>query len=975
MSEAVGKGFDAQAAQQKWLALWDELGAFRADPARPGPHFSVVIPPPNVTGALHMGHALNGTLQDVLCRYHRAIGDNVVWVPGTDHAGIATQAVVEKLILNREGKTRRDLGREELVRRIWEWKDQYERRILGQLKSLGASCDWSRTAFTLDEECSRAVRVTFYNLFRDGTIFRGKRLVNWDAQLQTSVADDETDTVDTPGGFWTCKYPVVGSDEFIHFSTTRPETMLGDTAVCVHPADERYRHLVGKLVTQPHTGREIPVIADALLADPKLGTGCVKVTPAHDPNDYACWQRNPQIGIINILNPDGTLNENGGEYAGMDRSHARDAVIAKMDELGLFVKRENRTIPLKISDRSKTPIEPLLSDQWFVRMGDAEGKPGLAQQAIDAVESGRVQFTPGRYAATYQAWLSEKRDWCVSRQLWWGHRIPVWYADAPLADVQAQFAGRDDVCCRADGDRVAVCSMTDLDDDTIPGVKLERDPDVLDTWFSSALWPFSVFGWPETTDDLTRYYPTSTLVTSRDIITLWVARMVMMGLYDRGEVPFTEVYITPKVLDGFGVSMSKSRGNGVDPLDILATYGADALRYYVTSIAGETQDSRLPVANVCPACGALVPLKKENTDPDEKKRPKKIDCPACKTPFRPGGPWAAPDPVLPTAVQASDRFEVGRNFANKLWNATRFLLQNLGGYAPEPLAPARLPVEDRWVISRLATTAGAVGAAIRTYRFAEVARLVYDFARGEFCDWYIEMAKARLRDPSTRPGVQRVLVGVLDGLARVVHPVMPFVAESIWQELNAAAPTRGLTELRAGELSICLAPWPTFPEGTIDAATEVSLARLQELVRGVREVRNYYMLDRTPLKLAVRCDGAVLRDFAALKPFALLLGDLSECELGPAAAKPKLAAGVLRPEFSAFVDLSGLIDPAVEAARAEKAIAEARKQAGGMAAKLANAAYVANAPAEVVAETRAKIAELEARIGSLEESLAGLRAG
>ena len=701
--------------------------------------------------------------------------------------------------------------------------------------------------------------------------------------------------------------------------------------------------------------------------------GCVKVTPAHDPNDYACWQRNPEIGVINILNPDGTINANGGEYAGMDRAKAREAVVVRMEELGLFEGRENRVIPLKFSDRSKTPIEPLLSDQWFVRMGDADGEPGLAQRAMDAVTSGRVTFTPERYSSTYLAWLGEKRDWCISRQLWWGHRIPIWYSDAPLDEVRRRFAGRDDVCVRPDGDsgRVAICALSDLPETG----GLAQDEDVLDTWFSSALWPFSVFGWPDTTDDLTRYYPTSTLVTSRDIITLWVARMVMMGLYDLGEVPFREVYITPKVLDGFGVSMSKSRGNGVDPLDIVAAYGADALRFYVTSVAGETQDSRLPVSNVCPSCGALVPLKKENTDPDEKRRPKKVNCPACKKPFRPGGPWTGDDPELPTATQASDRFEVGRNFANKLWNATRFLLQNLEGYTPQALDPAALPVEDRWVVSRMATTAGEVGAAIRAYRFAEVSRLVYDFAWGEFCDWYIEMSKGRLKDPATRPAAQRVLVGVLDGLIRVVQPVMPFVAESVWQELNAAAPTRGLSELRAGERSICLAPWPTFAPEAIDRATEVSIARLQELVRGVREVRNYYMLDRTPLKLAVKCDGGVKRDFEALKSFALTLGGLGECEIGPDVARPKLAGGVLRPEFQAFVDLGGLIDPAAEAARAEKTLGEAKKQVDGMTAKLGNAAYVANAPAEVVAETRQKIAELEARMASLAESLAGLRAG
>ncbi|HYH63177.1 MAG TPA: class I tRNA ligase family protein, partial [Urbifossiella sp.] len=428
MPTELPKAYDPKDAQAKWLRVWDERGYFHSEPDAARQPFTIVIPQPNVTGALHMGHALNNTLQDVLVRWRRMQGFNALWMPGTDHAGIATQAVVEKRVLAEEKKTRHDLGRDELVRRIWEWKDQYEARILGQLKSIGASCDWARTRFTLDPVCARAVRETFFRMFRDGYIYRGKRLVNWDAQLQTSVADDETYTEDTKGGFWTFKYPVVGvPDTFIRFSTTRPETMLGDTALCVHPSDERYAALVGKTALQPLTGREIPIIADGLLADPALGTGCVKVTPAHDPNDYACWQRNPHIGVINILNPDGTINAEGKEFAGLDRYKAREAVSKRMEELGFFEGKEDRVIPLKYSDRSKTPIEPYLSDQWFVKMADRDdGKPGLAQLAMDAVTSGRVKFTPEKYAKTYLDWLGVKRDWCISRQLWWGHRIPVW---------------------------------------------------------------------------------------------------------------------------------------------------------------------------------------------------------------------------------------------------------------------------------------------------------------------------------------------------------------------------------------------------------------------------------------------------------------------------------------------------------------------------------------------------------------------
>ncbi|MBY0229097.1 MAG: valine--tRNA ligase, partial [Gemmataceae bacterium] len=539
--------YDPKDAQERWLAFWDEKGYFHSKPDARKP-FAIVIPPPNVTGALHLGHALNNTLQDILIRWRRAQGFNSLWIPGTDHAGIATQAVVEKRLRETEKKTRRDIGREELMRRIWEWKDQYEARILGQLKQLGASCDWDRTRFTLDETCTRAVRETFFKMFKDGLIFRGKRLVNWDAQLQTSVADDETFVEETKSGFWTFKYPVKGEpgasapggQEFIRFSTTRPETMLGDTAVCVHPSDERYKHLVGKTVTIPLVGRDIPIIADGQLADMTKGTGCVKVTPAHDHNDYACGQRH-KLPMINILTPDGKINENGGKYAGLELAKARAAVTADMEALGLFEGREDRIIPLAYSDRSKTPIEPYLSDQWFVKMDT------LAQTAIDAVNDGRVRIHPERYARTYLDWLGEKRDWCISRQLWWGHRIPIWYTDADEAAVAKAFAGRDDVSWkRGEDGRLLICALGDLGGNELPG--LAQDEDVLDTWFSSALWPHSTLGWPAKTAEMAYYYPTSVLITSRDIITLWVARMVMTGLYNAGNVPFRDVYIHPKVL-------------------------------------------------------------------------------------------------------------------------------------------------------------------------------------------------------------------------------------------------------------------------------------------------------------------------------------------------------------------------------------------------------------------------------------------
>ncbi len=718
-------------------------------------------------------------------------------------------------------------------------------------------------------------------MFRDGLIYRGKRLVNWDTQLQTSVADDETFTETVKGGFWTFRYPVKGEPGasapggmgFIRFSTTRPETMLGDTAVAVHPNDERYQHLVGKTVTIPLLGRDIPIIADGLLVDKDLGTGAVKVTPAHDPNDYACGLRH-KLPMINILNPDGTINANGGPYAGLDRYEARKRVTEDMEKLGFFEGREDRDIPLAHSDRSKTPIEPYLSEQWFVKMDH------FAQTAIDAVTDGRVKFFPERYAKTYLDWLGEKRDWCISRQLWWGHRIPVWSRpfligkkpqDGEYAEPKDSGVSSDDPESPEGWPWSECATQTFYDPNTRqfrwmhcpppdrPDIEaaLEargdvQDPDVLDTWFSSALWPHSTLGWPEDTPELRYYYPTNVLVTSRDIITLWVARMVMTGIYNVGNIPFHHVYIHTKMLDGFGDTMSKMKGNGIDPLDIIDRYGTDALRFLMVYLATENQDSRMPVSNVCPHCDTLVPVKQEHMY----LRTRKVTCPNCKKPFRPGGPWPAPDPELPTAKQASERFEVGRNFANKMWNAARFLLLNLEGYTPAPLPSEGLPIEDRWILSRLATTTAAVTAQLEGYRFSEAIRTLYDFTWSEYCDWYVEMSKGRLRDAEGRALVQRVLIGVLDAILRLVQPVMPFVAESIWQALFQAAPHRGLPLPTEAAESVVIAPWPAFPEAWKDAAMEARMARMQELVR--RRARGTQSLPDRRAD-AAGCERALLR--------------------------------------------------------------------------------------------------------------------
>jgi valyl-tRNA synthetase len=979
MATDLPKQYDPREAQERCLKFWDERGYFHSRPDPSRKPFCIVIPPPNVTGALHMGHALDETLQDVLIRWRRMQGYNTLWMPGTDHAGIATQAVVERRVREEEGKTRHDLGREELVRRIWQWKDQYEARILAQLRQLGSSCDWSRTRFTLDAVCARAVRHTFFNLFRDRLIYRGKRLVNWDTQLQTAVADDELYHETVKGGFWTFRYPVKGSNEFIRFSTTRPETMLGDTAVAVHPNDPRYQHLVGKVVTIPLVGREIPIITDGLLVDPGLGTGAVKVTPAHDPNDYACGLRH-NLPMINILNPDGTINDNGGPYKGLDRYVARERVTQEMEKLGFFDGKEDRDIDIGHSDRSKTPVEPYLSDQWFIKMAD------LGQAAMDAVQDGRVQVFPSRYAKTYLDWLGEKRDWCISRQLWWGHRIPIWYARCPEAELRRAFAGRNDVTWHfdEDNDRWLICGIEDLPANAL-GAKyaLEQDPDVLDTWFSSMLWPHSTLGWPGPAlpnepagpqnpewQQMKYYYPTNVLVTDRNIITLWVARMVIASLYNVGQVPFYHVYIHPTILDGFGERMSKSKGNGIDPLDIIERYGTDALRFLIVHSATETQDCRMPVANVCPHCQVLVPVKQEHMY----KRTRKVTCPNCKKPFRPGGPWDADDPELPTAKQASERFEMGRNFANKLWNAARFLLLNLEGYAPAAIKHQELPIEDRWILSRLATTSTAVTEHLEGYHFSEAARTLYDFTWSEFCDRYVEMSKGRLREAGQRKSAQQVLVGVLDAILRMVHPIMPFVAESIWQALDEVAFERGLPAPDPSAESVVVAPWPEFPDTWKDPAIERRMARMQDLVRAVREMRNWYMLDnKLQLDVLIRCDENVARDLRLLAPFIVALAGVGKLDCGPQVRKPPQSASYIRSDCEAYVPLRGLIDVEAEIKRLQKQLAEKRKHLQGAQAKLENQAFVGKAPREVVEQQEKLVAELQNQIKVLEENLRELQ--
>lgn len=966
MTTELAKQYDPQEAQTRWLQFWDDQGFFHSRPDAARDPFTIVIPPPNVTGALHLGHALNNTLQDILIRWRRMQGYNTLWIPGTDHAGIATQAVVERRLKAEEKKTRHDVGREELIRRIWEWKEKYGGRIQDQLKQLGCSCDWDRMRFTLDDTCVAAVRHTFFRMFKDGLIFRGKRLVNWDTELQTSVANDETYDETIKGGFWTFRYPLKEGEGTIEFSTTRPETMLGDTAVAVHPDDPRYKDLIGKLVTIPLMKRDIPIIADGKLAKMEKGTGAVKVTPAHDPNDYECGLRN-DLEMINILNADGTINENGGDYAGMDRFKAREKVVEDMEALGFFVGREDRDIDLKHSDRSKSPIEPYLSDQWFVKMED------LAQSALDAVNDGRVTFFPDRYKQTYLNWLGEKRDWCISRQLWWGHRIPIWYVQCPEAELKKAFGDREDVTWTLDEENAQwlICALEDIPEDAL-GEKypLKQDPDVLDTWFSSALWPHSTLGWPEKTKELEYYYPTSVLVTNRDIITLWVARMVITGLYNVGEIPFPHVHIHSTIMDGFGERMSKTKGNGVDPIDVIELYGADALRYGMARLATESQDNRLPVENVCPHCQEPHAMKREHMN----LRTKKIKCTKCKKEFRPGGPWPDDDSERPTAKQGSKRFEEGRNFANKMWNAARFLLMNLEGYKPEALQVSELPLEDRWILSRLATTTQTVTEHLENYRFSNVTQAIYDFTWSEFCDWYVEMSKDRLKDDAQRATAQRVLAGVLDGIIRLVHPVMPFVAESLWDALNDTAFERGLPAPEPAMNSVVIAAWPEYPKEWQDAAMEQRISRMQALIRATREIRNRYQVGpKEPMEIHVRCEANIADDFAALEPFIKTLAGVGAWQCGADVSKPKQSASHVHSDFELFVSLAGLIDIDAEVSRLEQQRESLEKVLANSRSRLENENFVSKAPPEKVQEARDRVADLEKQIEAIDENLSSLR--
>ena len=954
-AQPLPKTYDPSSVEDRIYRAWEEGGHFRPRPDAPREPYTIVIPPPNVTDRLHLGHALNNALQDILVRWRRMQGCRTLWLPGTDHAGIATQAVVERRLFEEEGKTRHDVGRDGLVERIWAWRKRSGDLILEQLKRIGCSCDWSRTRFTLDEICARAVRAAFYRMFRDGLIYRGLRLVNWDTHLQTAVADDEVYHETVAGHLWHIRYPVQDAPgEFVTVATTRPETMLGDTAVAVHPDDERYQHLIGRSVILPLLERPLPVVADGQLVDPAFGSGCVKVTPAHDPNDYEVGLRHG-LEMINILTPDGRINASGGPYEGLDRFEARRRVVEDLEAQGLLDRIEPYETEIGHSDRSKTPVEPYLSDQWFIAMGD------LAERAMVAVRDGRVRFHPDRYTSTYLDWLSQKRDWCISRQLWWGHRIPVWRgpADSPLLDAAQVSAADADAPAlwqqEIDGVEVAVRLTTESDqrvafvavpdgceatERRLEEAGFVRDPDVLDTWFSSALWPFSTLGWPEETGDLTSFYPTDVLVTAREIITLWVARMVVMGLYNRpvafkkgyergrDDVPFSDVYIHAMIQDGEGRPMKKSLGNGVDPLDVVHTHGADALRFTLAWMTTETQDVRMPV----------------ETDPE-------------------------------TGRNTSPKFDQGRNFCNKVWNAVRFALMNLEGAGEAAFDAGRLRLEDRWILSRTEHMARKVTDELEAFHFQGSLMALYDFFWHDVCDWYLETVKPRLADEVQRPTAQRVLAFVLDRALRLMHPYVPFITEAAWEGLNATVADRGLPGLSEAPASerLIAAAWPEPCDALLDEDANREFGLRQEVIDGVRRAKAESGQSASWVEAYFPETGG--RDDlvrATFDDYAHLAG-VTAVHVGEPLPENTVFAsayvGCLGE--SAYVPISEERVHA-ERERIDREIADKRQVLERAEAKLASAAFVAKAPAEVVQRERDRAEETRAAIDALEKRRAEL---
>jgi valyl-tRNA synthetase len=982
MSEQLSKVYEPKTIEKLANEIWFSQAFFHAEAAPPKEKttrkpYTIVIPPPNVTAPLHLGHALNNTLQDVLIRFRRMQNYNTLWMPGTDHAGIATQTVVEKRLLAEQGKKRTDFQRDEFIAHVQAWKDEYEATIISQLKAMGCSCDWQRTRFTMDEVCAKAVRAAFFKLFKDGLIYRGKRLVNWDPATQTVLADDEVEHETIEGYFWYLRYPLVKSVEiegerieYVTVATTRPETMLGDTAVAMNPADLRAKFLVGKKVRLPIVGRIIPIIADehVVLPDPdsedekaRFSTGFLKVTPAHDPDDWEIGQRQG-LEVINVMAPDGSISDKFGwtdweqiknpdveNLIGMDRFEAREAIVEWFREEGLLEEVRPYSHEVGHSYRSHVPIEPYLSDQWYI----AVKKPipslvsrdsSLAEELIEGTDvpvyslaglalkpllDGRLRFIPERYKETYRSWLENLRDWPISRQLWWGHRIPIWY------------------CQKCGLTNTGIKDPTDCE--KCGSGDLVQDEDVLDTWFSSALWPFSTMGWPDETPELKTFYPGDVLCTAREIITLWVSRMVMMGQYCAGDIPFRDVFIHAMIQDGEGRKMSKSLGNGIDPLVAINSHGADAMRFTLASMTTQTQDVRMPVEKM-----KLPDGRTENTSP---------------------------------------KFDIGRNFCNKLWNASRFALMNLNGLEPDKFDKDKMTITDRWILSRLAQTITDVTAALDEYKYSEPLAQLYKFFWNDFCDWYLEWIKPRMsaagetspkggrneprpsegRDEQQKPIAQNVLAFVLDQTLRLLHPFVPFITEGIFQKLNEIIPARGLKGLAEAKKSevLVVAEWPVKLDHLIDEDAEKQVSLIQNPIRAVRDIKNKYNI--TPSVAPTTSANTSVQVAQILNDNSDLICQLAGVKVfmaGPDVVKPKSSASAILDDMQIYVH--DVIDPEAERQRLEKQKDEIEKAKKAVEARLNNKNFVTRAKTQVVAATRDKLAELTEQLKLLEKHLSEL---
>ncbi|GMV79659.1 MAG: valine--tRNA ligase [Planctomycetota bacterium] len=984
-SDEMPKQYDPAQFEDAMYARWEAGGAFGTRPREGAQPYTIMIPPPNVTGILHIGHALNNSLQDLLIRFKRMQGHETLWLPGTDHAGIATQNVVEKQIAKAENKTRYEIGREELIKRVWSWTEQSGGTILKQLRKLGASCDWTRTRFTLEEKLNLAVRHAFVKLHADGLIYRGKYLVNWCPRCRTTLSDDEVEHEDVNGRLYELHYPLASDpSQRLTVATTRPETMLGDTAVAVHPDDERYKHLIGQKLKLPLTAREIPIVADAAL-DRSFGTGCLKVTPAHDPVDYQIGLRH-KLEILNILTEDGRLNELCPEpFRGQDRYRARKAVVAALEAQGLLGEIKDHAQQVGHCYRCHTMIEPFLTSQWFVNM-----KP-LSKLAVEATASGRVRFHPERWTKVYLKWFDEVRDWPISRQIWWGHQIPAWYCleDNPGSIAKLEAGPDEPFDALENGKRVRYLigehakPIVSVDDPrgkpAYQGKTLIQDPDVLDTWFSSALWPFSTLGWPEETPDLAYYYPTDTLVTSRGIIYFWVARMVMMGQHLLHQEPFKDVVIHGTVLDGDGAVMSKSKGNGIDPLDIIRRYGADALRFTIFDMATEGQDIKFPVQIVCPHCDEMQELPRKRSEP-------LMACVKCKKEFQQPVPNEPPlaEPAPPMGALDSKRFEKGRNFSNKVWNAARFVLTSLDpkiAYRPEEIEK-RLTDQDRWILSRLNRASEQIAQSLERFEFSKATNALYAFFWDEFCAWTIELSKPRLdaaNDPADRAAAQAVLLHVLDRSLRLLHPFCPFISESLWAELAKIAPAAEARSLGCAS-GAAFAPvaellarsaWPKPDAARFDVETEAQFASVFEAVRAARNIRQKNGIapkERLTVRIRTKDEQTAAR-FRAQQHVLEQMAQIHPPQIGTNIEKPSPAGTEILSGAELYVDLTGLIDVEKERARLGKEIERTKKAVEQGRGKLSNEKFVKNAPPETVEAERGRLREYEEKLASLEAAV------